>query len=80
MDDGGFANPGVRIATHSFPLKDVEYIVTILKSLYDLDCTVENIYFKDRYNVYIKANSINKLKKIVMPYIHPSMYYKLGND
>ena len=31
MDDGGWANPGVRISTYNFELKEVKFLVSLLK-------------------------------------------------
>jgi hypothetical protein len=53
MDDGGFAKPGVRIATHSFSKKDVERLILVLKIKFLLNCTLQKIALKDKYNIYI---------------------------
>jgi hypothetical protein len=78
MDDGGWTNYGVRIATNSFKLKEVELLQDVLKSKYNLETTIQNIYIKDQYSIYIKKQSVNNLRNIVGPYIHSSMLYKLG--
>lgn len=41
MDDGGWTNYGVRIATNSYKLKDVESLSKILYSNYKLENTVQ---------------------------------------
>jgi hypothetical protein len=41
MDDGGWAKPGLRIATNSFKLEEVEFLAQILRNKFDLDCTVQ---------------------------------------
>jgi hypothetical protein len=78
MDDGGWANYGIRIATNSFKLKEVEVLQDILKSKYKLETTIQNISIKDQYSIYIKKQSVNNLRNIVGPYIHFSMVHKLG--
>ena len=80
MDDGGWTNYGVRIATNSFTLKEVELLSYILKSKYNLETTIQNISKKNQYSLYIKKQSLNKLKSIVGPYIHTSMLYKINMD
>lgn len=80
MDDGGWANSGVRIATNSFELKEVELLNDVLKSRYNLDTTIQKIFIKDKYSIYIKKQSIPALRSIVGPFMHPSMLYKLGID
>ena len=78
MDEGGFANYGIRIATNSFKLTEVELLQDVLKSKNNLETTIQNIYIKDRYSIYIKKKSVNNLRNIVRPYIHFSMLHKLG--
>ena len=77
MDDGGRANNGVRIAANSFTLKEVELLSDVLKSKYNLENTIQNIYEENQYSLYIKKQSVNNLRSIIGPYIHPSMLYKL---
>lgn len=76
MDDGGFANPGVRLATYCFSLEEVKILVNILTKVYSLNCTIQNV--NGKYNIYITKESIPKLREIVLPHIVPSMLYKLN--
>lgn len=78
MDDGGYAKPGVRIATNSFKLEEVELLAKIIKNKFDLDCTVQHVKAINKYSIYIKGVSIPTLINVVLPHFHPSMYYKLG--
>ena len=80
MDDGGITNSGIRIATNSFKLKEVELLNDVLKSKYNLETTIQKIWIKDQYSIYIKKQSIPNLRNIVLPFIHSSMLYKLGLD
>ena len=75
--DGGWANYGVRIVTKSFSLREVELIGDVLKSKYNLETTIQNIWKENQYSLYIKKQSVNNLRSIIGPYIHPSMLYKL---
>jgi hypothetical protein len=84
-DDGSFipstgGRGGVRIACNSFTLIEVEYLATILREKFDLDCTIQQncVNTKRILCVYIKKNSITKLENLILPYLHVSMYYKLG--
>lgn len=77
-DDGGWANGGVRIATNEFTLTEVTLLAMILRSKYALDVTIQKISIENKFSIYIKKNSVNKLKEIIFPYLHSSMYYKLG--
>lgn len=76
MDDGCWTNNGIRIATNSFDYNENKILISILYKLYNLDCTIQTI--DGRHSIYIKKNSIDILKKIVEPYIIPSMKYKIG--
>ena len=76
MDDGCWANSGVRIATNCFELEEVKLLVNMLTKLYNLNCTVQKI--EGRYSIYITKESISRLRSILLPYILPSMRYKLG--
>jgi hypothetical protein len=78
MDDGGWANYGIRIATNSFKFKEVELLQDVLNSKYNLETTIQSIYIKDQYSLYIKKQSVNNLRNIIGPYIHFSMLHKLG--
>ncbi len=79
MDDGSWTNYGIRIASNSFKLKEVELLQDILKSKYNLETTIQKIYILDQYSIYIKKQSVDNLKNIVGPYIHFSMLHKLGS-
>jgi heme/copper-type cytochrome/quinol oxidase subunit 2 len=76
MDDGCWTGNGVRIATNCFKLDEVKLLANMLVKLYGLNYTIQNI--EGHYSIYIKKDSIPKLKGLVLPYIIPSMLYKLG--
>lgn len=78
MDDGGWTGEGVRISANSFTYEELKRIIIIMKDKFDLDCTIQKIKIKDRYSIYIKKNSIIKLRAITNRHIHKSMTYKLG--
>lgn len=78
MDDGGWANQGVRISTYNFSLDETKFLVLLLKKFYNLDCTFQISKKGIQSCIYIKKKSIPKLIEIVLPYMHHSMYYKLG--
>jgi hypothetical protein len=78
MDDGGWANPGVRISTYNFNQDEIKFLVLLLKKLYDLNCTIQLLKNGTQSSIYIKKESVPKLIKIVLPYMHNSMFHKLG--
>lgn len=77
-DDGGWVGSGVRIAANSFTLEEIQLLSEVLKTKFDLDCTIQNISIENKYAIYIKKISILKLRNLISPYLHETMYYKLG--
>ena len=78
MDEGGLAKPGLRIATNNFKLEEVKFLAEILKNKFHIDCTIQEVKAINKYSIYIKGSSIPTLREIVLPYLHPSLKYKLG--
>jgi ubiquinol-cytochrome c reductase cytochrome b subunit len=76
MDDGTFKKPGVRIATNSFKLEEVELLQLTLYNKFTIKTSLHKN--KDKYQLYIKQESIKLLKELITPYLHKSMFYKLG--
>lgn len=76
MGDGYWDKSGVILCTDSFTVKDVVRLINVLIIKYGLDCTIQNHHGKPR--IYIKAKSIDQLRVIVKPYMHPIFYYKLN--
>lgn len=72
MDDGSNCHYGYIFCTHGFSKADVCLIQQFFKEKYDINTTIR----KDNV-VYIKADSKQKFKDLVSPYIIPSMQYKL---
>jgi len=80
MDDESISNFGIRLATNSLKIKELKLLQEVLKTKYNLETTIQNIYIKDQYTIYIqiKKKSVNNLRNIVGPYIHFCMLHKLG--
>jgi hypothetical protein len=77
-DDGGWTGSGLRISANSFNLEEVKLLKEVLTTKFELECTIQNIYIKDRYSIYIKKSSIFKLRTLILPYLHESMLNKVG--
>lgn len=76
MGDGGVRPYGLIICTDSFTVPDIVRLINILIIRYNLDCTLRE---EKQYNrIYIRSRSMPLLRTIVIPYMHPSMLYKLG--
>ena len=86
MDDGGWVSgsKSVRIATNNYTKEEVELLKNIIETKFGLHCTVQLLSKaggnrpNDKHSLYFKVVSLPKLKELVLPYIHPSMKYKLG--
>jgi hypothetical protein len=78
QDDGCFSKSHgtVVINTNSFSESDVDSLISVLADKLELACRKERsgVYFK----IVIKKGSVEKLQKIVSPYFHDTMLYKLG--
>lgn len=79
QDDGGKVSSGLKLASNCFTKIEVMNLSDILNSKFNLKTGVHSAgnLNKDQYNIYIYKQSISNLTKLVSPYIHPSMKYKL---
>lgn len=81
MDDGTADRSGYIIYTNNFNLFEVENLIQILKSKFNLNCTIQSRISKKtklpQYYIYIRSQSVNTFVKLIKPYIIPSMEYKL---
>lgn len=75
MSDGVSSQYGLTICTDSFTVKEVVRLINILKIRYDLNCSLH--YYAGRPRLYIKADSMAKLRSIVNSYVIPFSTYKL---
>ncbi len=79
MDDGCRASSGLKLATNSFTLTDIQFMCDVLTRKYGLTCSVNSAGVEGQYCISIHKSSMHHLASIVGPYIHPSMKYKLNN-
>jgi len=73
-------NRGLKFCSHNFILTECQFMQEILKEKFDLDTTLHKISktVPLQYNIYVQKSSMDKLKKIVKPFIHETMLYKIG--
>jgi len=76
MGDGTF-NTSVIFCTDSFSLKEVILLINVLIIKYEINCIIR-YHCKIYPRIYVRKESLLKLRLIVKPYMHPSMLYKLG--
>lgn len=77
MDDGcKMSSYDTTICTNSFTKDDVQMACDVLKRKFDLNCHVHTT--KDNHNLLkINASSSHDFRRLIEPYIIPSMGYKL---
>lgn len=79
MDDGNKkGNNNFIFNTNSYTLDEIELLKSVLLNKFNLDCSIQkHNKDKEQYRIYIKSKSILCFKKLVNPYFHDSMLYKL---
>jgi len=78
MDDGAKVSSGLKFCTKNLTLSDVEKLSLLLNKKYELFTSVQSAGVNNQYIINVPKKSIEKLKKIVGPYLHRSMKYKLN--
>lgn len=76
--DGGFKSKGISLCTDLYTLQDVVRLMNVLIIRYELKCTIHKASNGKGYRIYISRSSVGKVTEIVLPYLIPSMYYKVG--
>ena len=80
MDDGTLLkNKGIKFATNNFTLEECKFLQKLLLEKYNIESSLHKITGKvNQYNIYILKSSMIDLIRIVKPFIHPTMLYKIG--
>jgi len=80
MDDGAKVSSGIKLLTNNFELTEVIILCNIFTNKYNIVASPNRAgdKNKEQYVIYIHKESMKKLSNIVLPYIHPSMKYKLN--
>lgn len=77
MQDGSRGtSKGLYICTDSYTKKDVKRLLDYISKRYKISCSIHK--FNGKYRIYILAKSVPTIRKIIIPYMHQSMLYKLG--
>ena len=79
MDDGSKVNSGLKLCTHSFTYLECLLLVKVLFDNFNLKSTIQSTGISEQYHIYIWKESMPLLREIVLPYVHPSMKYKIIN-
>ena len=57
--------------------KEVQYLASVLDGRMSINTSIHKTGVVNQYSLYIPKSSMADLTKIVKPYIHPTMLYKL---
>lgn len=77
--DGGSTPHGLIIHTDSYSIQDVVKLMNVLMIRYELKCTLR-IRREGAPLIYIREESMAKLRNIVTPYMSKSMVYKINKS
>jgi len=80
MDDGGRVGSGLKLATNSFTFEDTSRLANVLYSLYGIKASVQKTGIINQYHIYIWAESMDSVRKLVRPHMVSTMVYKLGDS
>jgi len=74
--DGSAKPGGLELCTDSYTIPEVVLLINVLIIKYRFDCTLR--FHSGKYpRIYIPTKSMAILRSIVLPYMDPSMLYKL---
>ena len=76
MDDGAADGNQLRINSQSFTYQENLWLSSFLQAKLGISTTIN--VDKGKYRLRVKDSSMNLLKKMVLPYIIPSMLYKFS--
>lgn len=77
MQDGSLGtSKGLYFCTDGFTQDDVKRLSKYLTERYNIKCSVHKA--GKNFRIYILARSVETIKNIILPFMHPSMLYKLG--
>lgn len=77
MDDGNKNNSGFSLNTHCFSLQENESLKDILLNKFCIETSLHNNTRKKI--IYIKTGSMEVFVKLIFPYFHSSMLYKISD-
>lgn len=76
MDNGIWKNSETIIVTKWFKKKEVDLLLFTIQNKFKINCSIHKS--KGKYHIHIHKESNRKLRELVLPYMVPNMFYKLG--
>lgn len=82
-DDGAKLSSGIKLCTNSFTKAENLFLCELLFKKYNIKATIQlsggiSQNLTTQYIIYLHKSSMKTLANIILPYIHPSMKYKLN--
>ena len=78
MDDGSKSGSSLKLATNSFTFSECLQLVKVLYDKYNIKASVQSAGVENQYVIYIFKESMPIIRDLVLPYVHPSMKYKIN--
>lgn len=78
MVDGSKSGSSLKLATNSFTFSECLHLVKVLYDKYNIKASVQSAGVENQYVIYIFKESMPILRDLVLPYVHPSMKYKIN--
>ena len=75
QDDGSKNISGYYLHTQSFTLKDMKLLQKVLLHNFNINSNIHKT--RNQYNIYIKKESVKIFNNLILPFMCPSMKYKL---
>ena len=76
MSDGARYGKGMVLCTDGFTVLEVVRLMNVLIYRYEINCSL--IYSAGLPRIYIRADNMDNLRSIVVPYMIPFSMYKLA--
>ena len=77
MDEGCKVGSGLKLSTNLFTYSDCLLLVKALFDNFNIKSTIQSAGKNNQFHIYIWKESMPLLREIVLPYVHPSMKYKI---
>jgi ubiquinol-cytochrome c reductase cytochrome b subunit len=77
MDDGGKLGSGLKLSTNAFSYENCMLLTKVLFEKFNIKSSIQSTGIENQFHIYIWKESMSLLRNIVMPFIHPSMKYKI---
>jgi ubiquinol-cytochrome c reductase cytochrome b subunit len=78
MDDGSKCNNALKLSTNAFLFEDIKILSEALLSRYDIKSAIHKSGVENQWVLYVRVESMPKLREIVKDHMVESMNYKLG--